>query len=327
MLHNAPVVIVMPVYEDRESAKLLLRELADVLPAPPYVVAVEDGSVREPLRIGDITGAGLTGEVLYLMRNMGHQRAIAVGVSYVAAHLETESLIVMDSDGEDTPQSIPALLERLRRGDVDAVFARRRKRTETLKFRAFYTVYKLIFKLLTGRTIAFGNFSALGPIAIRRIAAMQEAWVHYAASLLVSKLRIGEVPTDRGRRYAGKPHMNFTSLSLHGLRSIMVFAEDVLVRVGLFSVIFAVAATGMLGAAVVLKIIGYATPGWFSTAVGLLLLMVLQAGVLTFVTLMVSGFVKSGPPLTKAQLDQLIARVEKSGRVPTAGEFAPTGIP
>lgn len=317
MLHSAPVVIVMPVYEDCESAKLLLRELADVLPAPPYVVAVEDGSVREPLQIGDITNAGLTGEVLYLIRNMGHQRAIAVGVSYVASHLETESLIVMDSDGEDTPQSIPALLEQLRRGDIDAVFARRRKRTETLKFRAFYTVYKLIFKLLTGRTIAFGNFSALGPTAIRRIAAMQEAWVHYAASLLVSRLRIGEVPTDRGRRYAGKPHMNFTSLSLHGLRSIMVFAEDVLVRVGLFSIVVAVASVGMLGAAVVLKIIGYATPGWFSTAVGLLLIMMLQAGVLTFVTLMVSGFVKSGPPLTKAQLDQLIARIDKSSRVLT----------
>lgn len=314
MLHSAPVTVVMPVYEDRESARHLLRELTDILPAPPYVVVVEDGSVRAPLQISDITDAGLTGEVLYLIRNMGHQRAIAVGVSYVASHLETEALVVMDSDGEDTPQSIPALLERLRRGDVDVVFARRRKRTETLKFRAFYTVYKLIFKLLTGRTIGFGNFSALGQIAIHRTAAMQEAWVHYAASLMVSRLRTGEVPTDRGRRYAGKPHMNFTSLSLHGLRSIMVFAEDVLVRVGLFSVLVAVASIGMLGAAVVLKIVGYATPGWFSTAVGLLLLMVLQAGVLTFVTLMVSGFVKSGPPLTKAQLDQLIARVEKSGR-------------
>jgi hypothetical protein len=105
--------------------------------------------------------------------------------------------------------------------------------------------------------------------------------------------------------------MNFTSLGLHGLRSIMVFAEDVLVRVGFFSTAVAVAAVGLLGAAVALKIVGYATPGWFSTAIGLLLILVLQAGVLTFVTLMVSGFVKNGPPLTRAQIDQLIARIDK----------------
>lgn len=320
MSSSAPVVVVMPVYEDRESAVHLLHELAVVLPERPYVVAVEDGSVRAPLQADDIVAAGLAGEVLHLIRNMGHQRAIAVGISHVASHLDTPALVVMDSDGEDTPSSIPALLERLRKGDVDAVFARRRKRTETLKFRSFYAVYKLIFKILTGRTISFGNFSALGPTAIRRIAAMQEAWVHYAASLMVSRLRIAEVPTDRGRRHAGKPHMNFTSLGLHGLRSIMVFAEDVLVRVGFFSVAIAVASLGMLGAAVVLKMFDYATPGWFSTAVGLLLLLVLQSGVLTFVTLMVSGFVKSGPPLTRAQLDQLIARIDKAQPAPSTSD-------
>lgn len=300
----------MPVYEDRESASQLMRDLAASVADKPYIIAVEDGSVRDPLRIRDITAAGLAGEVLYLARNMGHQRAIAVGLSYVAANFDPGRVVVMDSDGEDQPCSIPALIERLGQGDVDAVVAERRKRSETLKFRAFYIVYKLFFKLLTGRTIAFGNFSVLGPNAIRRIAAMQEAWVHYAGALMVSRLRVGSVPTDRGKRYAGKPHMNFVSLALHGLRSVMVFAEDVLVRVGLSSVLIAVASVLMLLAAVGLKLVGFATPGWFSTAVGILLLIVLQAGVLTFVTLMVSGLVKSSPPLSRAQVDQLISRIE-----------------
>jgi hypothetical protein len=268
--------------------------------------------VRDPLQIADIERADLQGEVLYLTRNMGHQRAIAVGLCYVAANFEADTVIVMDSDGEDQPQSIPALLEKLHAGDADVVVAQRRKRSETWKFRTFYVVYKLIFKLLTGRSIAFGNFSALAPVAVGRIAAMQEAWVHYAASLMTSRLRIEAVPTDRGKRYAGAPHMNFVSLSLHGLRSIMVFAEDVLVRVGLFSVLVASGAIVLLMAAVALKIVGYATPGWFSNAVGILLLMVLQAGVLIFVTLMVSGLVRSSPPMTKAQVDQLISRISRA---------------
>lgn len=312
MRRQIPFIIVMPVYEDRETASILIRELAAIKPVAPYVIAVEDGSVRVPLSVHDITGGGLSGEVLHLVRNMGHQRAIAVGLSYVDANFEAESVVVMDSDGEDQPQSVAYLLDRLAKGDVDAVFAARRKRSETFKFRAFYAAYKGIFALLTGRTITFGNFSALSGLAVRRIAAMQEAWVHYAAALMVSRLRIATVPTDRGKRYAGKPHMNFVSLSLHGLRSIMVFAEDTLVRVGLFSVAVASLAIVLLAVAVSLKIIGFATPGWFSTAVGLLLLLVLQAGVLTFVTLMVSGFVKSSPPLSRAQIDQLIARIERS---------------
>lgn len=311
MAERHPLIVVMPVYEDRESASVLMRELARVLPVAPYIVAVEDGSVREPLRADDIARAGLTGEILHLARNMGHQRAIAVGLSYVTAKHNADAVVVMDSDGEDDPSTVPGLLERLRTGDVDAVFAARRKRSESLKFRVFYAVYKRLFLLLTGKAITFGNFSALTPLALRRMAAMQEAWVHYAAALMVSRLRIATVPTDRGRRYAGKPHMNFVSLTLHGLRSIMVFAEDVLVRVGLLSVAIASSATVLLGAAVLLKIIGFTTPGWFSTAIGLLLLIMLQAGILTFVTLMVSGLVKSSPPLTNAQIDQLIDRVDR----------------
>lgn len=306
---SVALLILMPVFEDRECARRLVRELAVLGVEKPYVIAVEDGSVRDPLQIADITDAGLAGEVLYLVRNMGHQRAIAVGLSYVAANLDPRRVVVMDSDGEDQPASIPSLLACLDSGGVDAVVAERRKRSETLRFRVFYVVYKAIFKLLTGRAIGFGNFSALSRQAVDRVSSMQEAWVHYAASLMISRLRIGAVPTDRGKRYAGRPHMNFVSLTLHGLRSIMVFAEDVLVRVGLLSVVVAAASAALLVAAVILKVIGFATPGWFSTAVGILLLMFLQAGVLTFVTLMVSGLVRSSPPLTRTQIDQLIARV------------------
>ena len=306
------LVVVMPVYEDRTSARQLLTELAKACPELPYIIAVEDGSVRDPLRGNDIAQAGLGGEVLYLTRNMGHQRAIAVGLAYASLHLKPETVVVMDSDGEDRPEAVAQLIERLHQGDVDAVVARRRKRSESLKFRVFYAAYKLFFKALTGKTIAFGNFSALSPLALRRVASMQEAWVHYAASLMISRLRIGEVPTDRGKRYAGQPHMNFVSLSLHGMRSIMVFAEDVLVRVGLSCTLLAAGSVLLLAVTVLLKLIGFATPGWFSTAMGILIIIIMQAGVLTFVTLMVSGLVRSAPPMTRAHVDQMIHRVEKA---------------
>jgi len=78
----------------------------------------------------------------------------------------------------------------------------------------------------------------------------------------------------------------------------MVFAEDVLVRVGIACAL--VAALSVLGgaAAIVLKVLGIATPGWFSVALGILLLIFLQTGALTLMTLMLTGVVKGGSVVT-----------------------------
>jgi polyisoprenyl-phosphate glycosyltransferase len=39
---------------------------------------------------------------------------------------------------------------------------------------------------------------------------------------------------------------------------------------------------------------GFSTPGWFSVALGLLMLMLLQTGALALMTLMLTGVVRSG---------------------------------
>ena len=90
--------------------------------------------------------------------------------------------------------------------------------------------------------------------------------------------------------------MNFVGLALHGFRALMVFAEDVLVRVGIicaFVALFTVAASLL---AIALKLAGFATPGWFSVALGILLLVFLQTGALTLMTLMLTGVVRAGAP-------------------------------
>jgi polyisoprenyl-phosphate glycosyltransferase len=43
-----------------------------------------------------------------------------------------------------------------------------------------------------------------------------------------------------------------------------------------------------------LKLMGFSTPGWFSVALGLLMLMLLQTGALALMTLMLTGVVRSG---------------------------------
>jgi glycosyltransferase involved in cell wall biosynthesis len=292
----APLIVVMPVYEDAQASTRLFQELAKLYGDRVHVVAVDDGSVHQPVSVAWLQQAGVAGTVITLKRNEGHQRAIAVGLSYAAERFggTAQSIVTMDSDGEDVPASIAELVAPLQAPEVDVVVAQRRSRVETLRFRLFYEVYKRVFHLLTGRRISFGNFIAMKPAAARRLCTMHEMWIHVAGSVLGSRLRIAACPLDRGPRYAGRSKLNFVGLALHGFRGLMVFAEDVLVRVGIACA--GIAALSLLGglAAIVLKIGGLATPGWFSVALGILLLVFLQTGTMTLTMLMLSGVVRGG---------------------------------
>ncbi|MBV2235038.1 MAG: glycosyltransferase [Sterolibacterium sp.] len=304
------IVVVTPVFEDRYAASRLFAELHAILGDSLWIVAVEDGSVQAAL---DSRCLGLaSGVILHLRRNMGHQRAIAVGLSHVATCMsDITAVVVMDSDGEDLPSSVLGLLQNLAREAVDVVVAQRGRRAESLQFRMFYAIYKRLFGLLTGRKLTFGNFMALSPQALQRLVAMPELWTHVASCVLASRLRIASCPLDRGVRYTGHSKMNFVGLALHGFRAAMVFAEDVLVRVGVACASIASMAILAMTAAIFLKLAGFATPGWFSVALGLLILMVLQTGTLTLLTLMLTGTVR-GTAATPPAHNVFIARQEYS---------------
>ena len=291
-------VIVTPVFEDSEAVSRLFVQLHETLGNQAFVVAVDDGSVRKPLDAGLISDAGLDGVVIRLRRNVGHQRAIAVGLNYVCEHLSDLPCVVMDSDGEDMPASVPVLIEKFEASGADIVVAKRRNRSETWQFLVFYAIYKRIFGVLTGRSISFGNFMILKPAAVRRLCVMPEIWIHLAASVLVCGLQVALLSIDRGSRYAGHSKMNFTSLVLHGFRATTVFAENIMVRLGVFCILFGGLSVAGIIASVVLKMLGMASPGWFSVALGLLTIMLVQTGALVLISLFMTGIVRSNNMLT-----------------------------
>jgi hypothetical protein len=305
------LVVVTPVYEDAEASGRLFRELAAVFGADVHVIAVDDGSVHQPVSIASLEQAGVRGTVITLKRNEGHQRAIAVGLSYVADRLASSAgrIVTMDSDGEDLPGTIRPLMAPLDAGNIDVVVAQRKSRAETLRFRVFYQVYKRMFHLLAGRRISFGNFMAMTPAAVGRLAAMHELWIHVAGCVLASKMRMAGCPLDRGPRYAGTSKLNFVSLALHGFRALMVFAEDVLVRVGIACATVAGLSLFAMAVAVGLKLAGLATPGWFSVALGILLLVLLQTGTLTLTMLMLTGVVRGGAVNVRSYQDLVASMV------------------
>jgi hypothetical protein len=287
--------LIIPMFNDRASCSAVLAQIATVIRAQDWrICLIDDGSTRDPPMLCDLTDRGLSGVILRLPHNMGHQAAIACGIGYVAANWPGASAVIMDADGEDRPEVVPDLLSRLDPTQLCAVVAERRRRTEGVVFRIFYEVYKMLFRVLTGHSINFGNFMALSCSAVHRLASMRQTWLHIPAALITSGIPRKDVPTDRGKRYAGQSSMKYASLALLGMRALMIFAEVVLVRLIFAGIVLIVVATALALIALGLKITGNATPGWFTTVVGLGVITVMQTLAIFTVLLVLAGTTRGG---------------------------------
>jgi hypothetical protein len=262
------VKIVYPVYNDWEALNLLMTKTAAIFEKKEVelsYLAVDDCS-SIPFVASDFCDFDL--KVLHLISNQGHQRAIAIGLSYLADHNNADLVVVMDSDGEDQPEHILDLIEKSKSLPDKIIFAQRKKRTESFAFKLFYLVYKFIFKFLTGHVITFGNYSLIPASKIKKLANVSEIWNNYPGGVIRSKLPFDSVPLNRGVRLAGKSKMNFTSLILHGMSAISVFLDFTTVRILIFA--SAMVSCSVIGAGVAIYfkfVLHQATPGWASNLV------------------------------------------------------------
>jgi glycosyltransferase involved in cell wall biosynthesis len=262
------VKIVYPVYNDWEALNLLMTKTADIFEKKEVelsYLAVDDCS-SIPFVASDFCDFDF--KVLHLISNQGHQRAIAIGLSYLVDNNNADLVVVMDSDGEDQPEHILNLIEKSKSSPDKIIFAQRNKRTESFAFKLFYLVYKFIFKFLTGHVITFGNYSLIPASKIKKLANVSEIWNNYPGGVIRSKLPFDSVPLNRGVRLAGKSKMNFTSLILHGMSAISVFLDFTTVRILIFA--SAMVSCSVIGAGVAIYfkfVLHQATPGWASNLV------------------------------------------------------------
>ena len=285
-----PLVIVTPVFNDWESLGMLVGQLDECLNArgmTAHVVAVNDGSIEptEGLKLLGPLKAVCCVEVVDLTRNLGHQRAIAVGLAVVADRYDPEAVVVMDCDGEDAPGDVPRLVEKCRQeGMRKLIFAERVKRSEPLRFRVFYAIYKTLFHLLTGQVYRVGNFSVIPRGCLASLVTVAEIWNHYAAAVFKSRQPHAFLPTHRAERLTGRSKMNFTQLVIHGLSAISVYGENVGVRLVVVSSVMIVLSFAGIVAVVAIRVFTtLAIPGWASTVVGNLVLLLFQSVLLSAV--------------------------------------------
>ena len=138
------LVVLMPLRDDWSSAAELIRRLDSAV--SPYALTIEiflvdDGSVQRCDRDDFQSGFSVVRaiHVLRLRRNLGHQRAIAIGLAHIQQNTSCDAVLVMDSDGEDTPEGVVELLRVYSETQgAKAIFAERSRRSESFVFRCFY---------------------------------------------------------------------------------------------------------------------------------------------------------------------------------------------
>jgi glycosyltransferase involved in cell wall biosynthesis len=284
------LVVLIPVYNDWASLAQLLPKLDAALAAhflTVDVLVVDDGSTVAPTSKLD-TGpyeAVRRVDILRLRRNLGNQRAIAVGLAFIEDRLGASTVVVMDGDGEDDPADVPRLLERLEEGsNTMIVFAERARRSESAVFRLFYALFKLLHRMLTGKGVRVGNFSAIPRRRLSSLVVVAELWNHYAAAAFRSRQPYCMIPTHRAHRLCGSSKMNFVSHVTHGLSAISVYSDVVGVRLLVMSIVMAISTLVAMATVVIVRLAtNLAIPGWASYTFGVLLVLFVQVVMAAFV--------------------------------------------
>jgi len=284
------IVILIPIYNDWDAFCLLVEQINNIAEKSEFISAlmifgINDASSIEPdyAKLKN-KNAG----IIHLVHNVGHQKAITLGLAYVAKEKKCDIVVIMDADGEDRAEDIEKLLHKSLEEPGKIIFAKRSKRYESFLFRFFYRVYKFAFRILTGETISFGNFSCVPFNALNRLITVSEIWNHYSGAIIKSKIPYAVVSVEKGKRFTGNSRMNFNSLVLHGLSAISVRIDIVCIRILMATVTLMVLAVISILFAIGVRIFSdMASPGWATSIIIGLVLFLMQ----TFLVVLILLFI------------------------------------
>ena len=227
------IIILIPVYNDWESLKKLIKEINEIIKDFNDInfecLIVNDCStIQAPEIIKPNKFKSI--EILNMKENRGHARCNAFGIRYIFQNKKFDNLILMDSDGEDRPVEIKDLIEKINKNPNVSVVAKRIKRSEGLLFQLLYQIHKLITIFFTGKNINFGNYSILTKDDVRKLHSKASLWSSFSGSVKKHINSLNEINSIRGLRYFGPSQMSLFRLIIHSLSIIAVFKYQVFLR-------------------------------------------------------------------------------------------------
>jgi glycosyltransferase involved in cell wall biosynthesis len=245
--------IVVPIYNEEACLPELLRRLLglheSLVRYETSFVFVNDGSTD--------TGGNLLEDfgnqhefvkVVSLSRNFGHQIAMTAGLDCVDA----DFVAILDSDLQDPPELIPAMLQKASEG-YDIVYGKRleRKGESIFKRLTAHIFYRLI-NMLTDVPIPVesGDFRLISRKVLLALRSMPER--HRFIRGMIPWIGFKSVPVlyERDKRFAGHTKYPFRKMLDFALDAILSFSNKPLRVVSLFGLVLVF--LGLIGGAIVL---------------------------------------------------------------------------
>jgi polyisoprenyl-phosphate glycosyltransferase len=219
------VSVAIAVYNEELVLPELIRRTRDVLDAlpggPHELVFVDDGSSDRTFELLEAATADPRIAVVSLSRNFGHQAALSAALDHVSGDV----VVVMDGDLQDTPETIPRMLEEYRRG-FDVVYAVRTRRKEGFLLRSAYAAFYRLMAALADIAVPVGagDFSLLSRRVVDELRAAPERHRYLRGLRTWVGFRQTGIEVERAARAGGKPKYNLRRLFRLAFDGIFAFS-------------------------------------------------------------------------------------------------------
>ncbi len=168
--------VVLPLLNEAAILRSLTSKLKETLSALTQdwrILFVNDGSTDGSSELLDhLAREDSRLYAIHLSRNFGHTAAVRAGLDYASKDV----VVLMDSDGQDDPDAISALVRNWRQG-YDVVYAIRFARKESLwkrsLFYAFYRVLAWVSSIAIPRDA--GNYSLMDRRVVEQLRLLPES--------------------------------------------------------------------------------------------------------------------------------------------------------
>ena len=253
------IKILIPIYNDWQSVFKLLENInleVSTLNFEFSVIIINDASTESKPELSVNLKNLKSVQVINMKQNRGHARCNAAGLKHINEKEEFDYVIPMDGDGEDRPEELSLLIEKIQEYPNTVVTANRVKRSEGFMFKFCYLAHKYLTLVFTGQTIKYGNYTCLPKSAVNIMINEPATWSSFSGSLAKISKDKKSIPSERGKRYFGPSKMNFINLLKHSLSIIAVFKTKLLIRSVLFLIAYLFLVTGKISAITIIPVIG-----------------------------------------------------------------------
>ena len=233
-------IIIIPIYNDWKSVNKLLFQLNKTFQnyknLETEILIINDHSLEQI----DIKKNNLSSikkiSIINLNKNLGSQKAIAVGLFYLKDRAKDSFITIMDGDGEDDPLQVNNMLEEAKKNQDFIITSNRKKRQESLAIQILYKIHLIITFIFTHKWISFGNFTTFSSKNISKILSNNNSWYAHSSSVL-NNCKIKRLYAKREKRYFDKSKVNLFALMEHALRINAVFFQKIFLNSLLYSFI------------------------------------------------------------------------------------------